>query len=103
MASRLIALDKCPGIQPIGIGESLCRILGKAICMVTRMDIEEVAGIKQLCAGVRAGIEGTFHAISELFEDNRNLGWDVLMVDAANAFNSLNRIASLWNIRVLWP
>ena len=72
MASRLIALDKYPGIQPIGIGECLRRILGKAICMVTRMDIEGAAGIKQLCAGVRAGIEGAVHAILELFEDNLN-------------------------------
>lgn len=41
MACRLIALDKTPGVRPIGVGEVLRRII----------DIKEAAGPLQLCAG----------------------------------------------------
>ena len=103
VASRLIALDKCPGVRPIGVGETLRRVMGKAMSLATRMDAEEVAGVTQLCAGTRAGIEGAIHALNDLFEVNKANGWGVLLMDASNAFNCLNRTAALWNVRVLWP
>ena len=103
IASHLIALDKCPGVHPVGIGEALRRVVSKTICLVTRFDAEEVCGVTQLCAATRAGIEGAVHALNELFEENQEDGWGVLIMDAANAFSSLNRIATLWNVRVLWP
>jgi len=77
MASRLIALNKCPGVRLIRIGETLCRVIGKAVCMATRLDAALVCGSDQLCAGLQAGIEGAIHAMNELFaahQDDAN-GW----------------------------
>ena len=66
---RLIALDKCPGVRPIGIGETARRILGKAILAVVGGDIQETADTQQLCAGQKAGCKPAIHAMRQIFED----------------------------------
>ena len=101
MANRLIALDKNPGVRPIGIGDTARRIIAKAILNTTRQDIQEVASSIQLCAGQISGIEAAVHAVRTLFqrEDTEAL----LLVDATNAFNSLNRQTALHNIQKLCP
>ena len=45
MASHLIALDKCPGVHPIGIGDALCGVLYKVVALATCSDLEEACGI----------------------------------------------------------
>ena len=63
----------------------------------------ELCGVNQLFLGLEAGIEGAVHVIRELFDDNRGSSWGLLLIDAKNVFNSLNRAAALWNVRVQWP
>ena len=102
MSCRLIALDKRPGIRPIGIGECLRRLLAKSISDCTKGDLSEYFGIDQLAGGLEAGIEGAIHSLSDLFNSQEN-GVGLLLMDAKNAFNSLNRSTALLNIRRTWP
>ena len=94
-ACRLCPLDKRPGVRPIGIAEVPRRIVGKAIMSVVRQDVVHAAGKFQLAAGQPAGCEVAVHAMRKLFEQAETDG--VLLVDAKNVFNLLNRKAAMWN------
>ena len=97
LACRLITLDKCPGVRPIGIGDMARRIMAKAVLQIVKGDIQEVTGTKQLCAGQIAGVEIAIHTVHDSFEHEDTEA--VLLIDARNAFNSLNRKVALHNVR----
>ena len=101
VSSRLIALDKKPGVRPIGIGEVIRRVIGKSILNVIKSDIMEVTGCSQLCAGVSSACEAVAHAVREMYDSDGAEGF--LLVDATNAFNSLNRGMALRNVLHLCP
>ena len=63
MACRLVALDKKPGVRPVGIGESLRRLLAKSVVKIAGAQAMQAAGNLNLCAGLPAGIEGAVHSI----------------------------------------
>ena len=88
LACCLIALDKNPGVRPIGIGETPRHIIAKALL--------ETVGSTQLCADQITGTESAVHAVRECTKA-------VLLVDASNAFNSLNRNHALHNIQFECP
>ena len=54
-----------------------------------------------MCAGHEAGCEAAIHAIHTIFEDEKREA--VLLVGAANAFNSVNRQVFLHNICIICP
>ena len=107
IANRLIPLDKGedkegnPGVRPIGVGEILRRIIGKVVVGNIREDIINAAGPLQTCAGLKSGIEASIHAMRKIFQEDQTEG--ILLVDAENAFNNLNRKAALHNIKELCP
>ena len=101
MACRLIPLSKNPGVRPIGIGEVLRRIIGKAVTGVLRKDILKTSGNLQLCAGQKAGCEVGIHAAVDIFKDENSHG--TLQIDAHNAFNSINRKVVIHNMKILCP
>ena len=96
VACRLIPFDKNPGV-----GEVPRRIIAKAILCIIGGDIKKAAGPLQVCAGQDGGCEAAVHAMRSIFQDADCEG--CLLVDATNAFNSINRKAALHNVSVLCP
>ena len=68
---------------------------------ILRVDIQEAAGSIQLCVGQISGTEAAIHAIRDSFHSAQCEA--VLLIDANNAFNSLNREVALRNIQILCP
>ena len=101
LASRLIALDKCPGIRPIGVTEVLRRIISKAVLKAVTPDVQQAVGGIQLCIGQANGCEAGVHLMRKLYDDDGVEG--ILLVDACNAFNNLNRQMALRNIQIICP
>ena len=81
-ACRLIVLDKCPGVRPIGVCDTARSIISKAILTVTKGDLQEATVSLQLCAGQVAGTEAAIHAMREAFLHNGTEA--ILLVDASN-------------------
>ena len=79
----------------------MCRLVIKAILNVTKGNIMGAAGPLQLCAGRPAGIEAAIHAVQKWFKDDATKC--ILLVDATNAFNTLNCQSALRNFRRLCP
>ena len=94
--------DKGEGaVRPIVIGEVIRRITGKCVVHVTKPDVIDTCGSLQVCAGHKSGSEAAIYTMPNIFEaDETNA---VLLIDASNAFNVLNRAAALHNIQVLSP
>ena len=79
LANRGIAIDKCPGLRPVGVGEMARRIIGKAVMEVTGKKVQESVGALQLCAGHPVGVESAIHAMRDFLDDDSSDG--ILLID----------------------
>ena len=68
---------------------------------IAKEDAKDAAGSLQVCAGQEAGSEASIHTIYDVYQQDGTEA--VLLVDADNAFNSINRKAMLHNISITCP
>ena len=100
MSDRLIALDKQPGIRPVGVGETWQRMMSKCLLKVAGPEAKDACDTTQLAGGLEAGIEGAIHAMHVLWDEHKKEDdWGFILIDACNAFNEENRTAILWAVR----
>lgn len=79
-------------VHPDGLSALLaCQlIMAKAVMSIVKDDVLKAAGLLQVC------LEAAIHAMREIFANIDIHG--VLLVDAANAFNSLHRKTVIHNM-----
>ena len=65
ISCRLVVCDKRPGVRPVGISETLRLSLSKLVMHIDGNQVETECGNLQLCAGLKAGIEGTTHTVGK--------------------------------------
>ena len=104
MSGQLIALDKQPGIRPVGVGETWRCLMAKCLLKVAGSEAKTACGTTQLAVGLEVGIEGAIHAMHFFWEEyKKEEYWGFLLIDTRNAFNEENRTAMLWAVRHEWP
>ena len=76
-------------LRPVGVEETLRQITGKVTASAIKKEGISSAGSLQVCAGYEAGFEAAIHTVEKIFKEESTEA--VSLVDAVNAFNSINR------------
>ncbi len=80
---RLLAVDKEPGVRPLGCGEIWMRLISGTILDQCKERARDACNNVQLCAGLQAGIEGATHAMLDVFPELA--GWLNMQKAATNS------------------
>ena len=59
----LLGLDERIGVRPVGIGETFCQSLAKLVMRAAGDQAIAACGKLQMCAVLKADIEGSTHAV----------------------------------------
>ena len=82
MPGPLIVLDKQPGVCPVGLGETWICLLDKIFLRVTGPEATSSCQDYHMCAGLKAGIYGTFHGVQAICDTKLTKErWGFLLVD----------------------
>ena len=70
MSGRMIALDKKPGVRPVGVGENWRILMEKCLLRVKGQEAKAACRTEQLAGGKEAGIDGGIHAMRVLWQEH---------------------------------
>ena len=88
-------------MRPVGVGETWWHLFAKILLKVTG---PETTIAFQLCAGLKAAIDGAVHRVQAIWYGNSTTDdWGFLLVDENNVFRNIHRVGMLWTVRHLWP
>ena len=89
--ARLLAIQKpdSSGIRPVAIGETLARLVGRAMVVQLRDALQQALMPLQFGIAVQGGTEAVVLGIRAALQAHPD--WVVLKVDVSNAFNSVHR------------
>ena len=103
MPGRLIVLDKQPAVRLVGIVEIWRRLFSNIVLKFTGPEETIAYQDEQLCAVLKAGIDGTFHGVQYIWDKNSTMeDWRLLILDPNNALNDINQVGMLLVFRHLW-
>ena len=74
-------------------------IIRKFVMHVTKPDVIDANGALQVCAGHKSGSEAAIYAMSSISDADETDA--VLLIDASNAFNALNRAVLLSSLQAV--
>ncbi len=83
------------------MGEAVRRIIGKAVMRTVKHNLQDAVGSIQVCAGQDAGCGAAVHAMESIFAEDESEA--MILFDATDAFNRLNRQVILVNCGVICP
>ena len=66
----LIVLDKQPGMYLVGVGETWHRLFANIVIKVMGPETTMACQDDQLCAGLKAGIDGEVHGVQAIWDEN---------------------------------
>ena len=95
----------CPlDVQPIAVGETLCRLTGKCLCAAVKCKAAEFFHSHQFGVACPFGTEKIAHGLRRCVEEHwYDTEFVVLKVDLKNAFNLVSRQALLIEVKNHFP
>ena len=99
MSDRLILVDKRINVRLVGFIETWRLLFAKILIKVTGPEITMACQDDQLCAGLEAGIYGTVHGVSAIWDKKATtVDSVILLVEEKKEFNEINIIVLLQKV-----